>query len=217
MSTMRSYRDPCGIARALDRIGERWALLVVRELLFGPKRFTDLRAGLPGASPNVLAERLRELERAGVVQRRKLEPPAAVHVYELTRWGMELEGVLLALGRWGSRAPLVDGELSPDALLVALQTTFDAGAAAGVRATCELRLGDARFHLRVAGGKLEIARGGAGDPDVRLATDPSTLRRLVFGGERLADAVRAGRVEVDGDRRAAERLLRLFPRPQPAG
>src|SRR5436305_8974178 len=101
MTSKRTYGDRCGIARALDRVGERWALLVVRELLLGPKRFGDLRAGLPGASPNVLSQRLRELEDAGVVRRRRLPPPAGVRVYELTEWGRELEPVVLHLGRWG--------------------------------------------------------------------------------------------------------------------
>src|SRR3954471_10523999 len=105
MATMRTYGDGCGIAHALDRIGERWALMIVRELVLGPKRFTDLRAGLPNASPNVLSQRLRELEQAGVVRRRKLPPPAASKVYELTEWGMELESVIVRLGRWGARSP----------------------------------------------------------------------------------------------------------------
>src|ERR1700736_2037552 len=114
---MRSYGDPCGLARALDLVGERWSLLVVRELLFGPKRFTDLRAGVPGASPNVLAQRLRELEQAGVVRHRKLAPPAGVAVYELTERGHALESAIIHLARWGSSTPPMRGaELSLDAL-----------------------------------------------------------------------------------------------------
>src|SRR5829696_7206603 len=105
MTTMRTYGDGCAIAQALDLVGERWALLVARELLLGPKRYTDLRRGLPNASPNVLSQRLGELERAGVLRRRKLPPPAASRVYELTEWGMELEPVIVRLGRWGARSP----------------------------------------------------------------------------------------------------------------
>src|SRR5215213_11249135 len=105
MATTRTYGDGCAIARALDLVGDRWALLVVRELLLGPKRYTDLRRGLPNASPNVLAQRLGELERAGVLRRRKLPPPAGSRVYELTEWGMELEPVVVSLGRWGARSP----------------------------------------------------------------------------------------------------------------
>ncbi|MGL5852342.1 MAG: winged helix-turn-helix transcriptional regulator, partial [Phycicoccus sp.] len=129
---MRTYRDLCGIARALDVVGERWALLVVRELMFGPKRFADLHRGLPGMSQNVLTQRLRELEETNVLIRRRGLPPATGLVYELTDHGRALEPVLLALGRWGS--PLHPGpgsaeELSPDALVVALRTTFDPAAA----------------------------------------------------------------------------------------
>src|SRR5665213_1135148 len=124
MPDRRTYGDSCGIARALDLAGERWALLIVRELLLGPKRFTDLRTGLPRVSADVLAQRLRELEGAGLVAHRKLPPPAAAHVYELTPRGGELEPVLLALGRWGSRIPLPPAcaALSPDGLAVALKT-----------------------------------------------------------------------------------------------
>src|SRR5215218_2254120 len=106
MAGKRTYGDRCGIARALDVVGERWALLIVRELLLGPKRFTDLRAGLPGLSPDVLSQRLRELEKAGLVLRRKLAPPAGSRVYELTARGLALEPILLELGRWGSQTPL---------------------------------------------------------------------------------------------------------------
>src|SRR5919106_6337398 len=137
MPTRRTYGDRCGIARALDQVGERWALLVVRELLLGPKRFTDLRAGLPHVSPDVLAQRLRELERDGVVRRRKLAPPAASRVYELTDRGRELEPVLLALGEWGSAAPVPPGSprLGVDSTIIALRTLFDARAAGDLAAT----------------------------------------------------------------------------------
>jgi DNA-binding HxlR family transcriptional regulator len=119
-------------------VGERWALLVVRELLLGPKRFTDLRSGLPHVSPNVLAQRLRELERAGVVRRRKPPPPAASMVYELTEWGTDLEGVIISLGRWGVRSPLRPreaGQLGVDSLILSFRTMFDGRAAEGLEAT----------------------------------------------------------------------------------
>src|SRR5262245_1354959 len=141
MTSLRSYGDPCGIARALDRVGERWALLIVRELLLGPKRFTDLKLGLPDASPNVLSQRLRELEQSGVVQWRKLPPPASATVYELTAWGRELEPVVRALARWGSQAlPVPRGALSVDALMIALETTFDGQAAGSLGARVELQI-----------------------------------------------------------------------------
>jgi DNA-binding HxlR family transcriptional regulator len=128
MASMRTYDDGCAAAHALDLVGERWALLVVRELLLGPKRFTDLRAGIPKASPNVLAQRLRELERAGVVRRRKLPPPAASRVYELTEWGLELEPAVISLGRWGARSPSKprDAALGVDSLILSFRTMFDA-------------------------------------------------------------------------------------------
>ena len=128
----RSYGDQCGVARSLDVVGERWALLIVRELLLGPKRFNDLMAGLPGASPNVISQRLRELTNSGVVSHRDLGPPARVRVYELTGWGRELEPVIVHLGRWGSGAPLPeDASWSLDSLLIALQGTADPAVVTG--------------------------------------------------------------------------------------
>src|ERR1700749_458597 len=155
----RTYGDSCGIARALDIVGERGALLVVRELLLGPKRFTDLRAGLPRVGPDMLAARLRELEEAGVVRRGTLSPPAASKGYELTEWGAEIAPALVALGRWGSRAPMPDGApaLGIDAAVVALETTFDAEAAGWADATYQLALAEQVFPLEVAAGRLEIA------------------------------------------------------------
>jgi DNA-binding HxlR family transcriptional regulator len=214
---IRTYSDPCGIARGLDIVGERWALLVVRELLLGPKRFTDLRAGLPNASPNVLSQHLRELEQAGIVQRRKLAPPAGVWVYELTDWGRELEPVVLALGRWGSRSPTKPAaELSVDALIIALKTTFDPNATEEFRATFELRLGEDRFHIEVADGRIELARGSAVHPDAIIETDRATLRGLVFGDRQLDEAQRVGDVTLTGDRQKMMRFLRLFPLPETA-
>src|SRR3954463_6037497 len=133
MAGKRTYGDRCGIARALDIVGERWALLVVRELLLGPKRFTDLRAGLPHLGPDVLAQRLRDLETAGIVRRRTLAPPAASRVYELTDRGQELEPVILALGRWGSAAPFPpgDADIGTDAFVIALKPLFEPPAGNG--------------------------------------------------------------------------------------
>jgi DNA-binding HxlR family transcriptional regulator len=215
---MRTYDDPCGVARGLNVIGERWALLVVRELLFGPKRFTDLHHGLPTASQNVLSQRLRELEQTGVVRRRRLGPPSAAWVYELTEWGRDLEPLLVHLAQWGSRSPVTSGnELSADALMFALRTSFDATAARDEDGTYEIRLGDDRFRARIAGGRLDLARGSADRPDAVLDTDPATLRSVVFGGRSIGEAVREGRLTVAGDERAAARFAGLFPRPVPVG
>ena len=156
---MRTYGDRCGIARALDIVGERWALLVVRELLLGPKRFTDLRAGLPHIGPDVLSQRLRELEESGVVHRDKLPPPAASQVYALTERGRALEPIVLELGRWGSQAPVPaeDAPLGADAAMLALKTMFRPDP--GLRATYEVRRRPARHRAR------QRARPGSDDRD----------------------------------------------------
>jgi DNA-binding HxlR family transcriptional regulator len=208
MTGLRTYQDPCGIARALDVVGERWALLIVRELAFGPKRFTDLRGGLPGASPNVLSQRLRELEASGIVRRRTL----GAATYELTAWGQELHPILLQLGRWGARSPArPQGALSVDALMVALESTFDADAAAGMHATYELQLNDERFAIHIDRGAIEIARGAPRRPHAVIHTAPAILRAVVFGDRTLESAP----VELSGDKRAAKAFFRLFSRPAP--
>lgn len=206
MTGQRSYQDPCGIARALDAIGERWALLVVRELSYGPKRFTDLRNGLAGASPNVLSQRLRELEAMGVICRQGSGSAS----YELTDWGRELHPILLQLGRWGARSGLRSaGALSVDALMVALEATFDASAAGDLAASYELRLDGQRFSARVAQGRLSIARATLRDADCVIETDPATLRALVFGDLSRRDAA----LSLRGDQRLGRAFFRLFRRP----
>jgi DNA-binding HxlR family transcriptional regulator len=219
MPTKRTYGDRCGVARALDIAGERWALLVVRELLLGPKRFTDLRAGLPHVSPDILAQRLRELEESGIVRRGKLPPPAGSRIYELTERGRELEPIVVALGRFGSVAPFPPGEaqIGVDAVVIALKSLFAAGAADGLRASYELRLGEHRFGVRVAEGRLEVARGSAEAPDATIETDPGTLATVLWHGRELDEARRAGDVAITGDRRAVTRFLGLFPLPTTAG
>jgi DNA-binding HxlR family transcriptional regulator len=219
MTTMRTYGDGCPIARALDLVGERWALLVVRELLLGPKRYTDLRRGLPNASPNVLSQRLGELERAGVLRRRKLPPPAGSRVYELTDWGRELEEIVVALGRWGARSPTPPDDapiVSADSIILALRARFDPGAAHGLRAGYELRLGEDRFAIEVADDEITAARGDAHRPDATIDTDPDTLNAVLWRGRSLADAQRSGTMTIEGDKAAVERFVALFPIPEPA-
>jgi DNA-binding HxlR family transcriptional regulator len=217
MATLRTYGDGCGIAHALDLIGERWALLVVRELLLGPKRFTDLRGGLPSASTNVLSQRLRELEQAGIARRRKLPPPAGSTVYELTDWGRELKPIVLSLGTWAVRSPSFPegAPVGTDSVVLALGTFFDAGAAGGLAARYELRLGDSTFHVSIGDGKIEIDRGPAEHPDAVVETDAATFSAVIWNGRRLDEAVEAGDLEIEGDRRAVTRLVGLFPKPEP--
>ena len=212
MATMRTYGDRCGVARALDVVGERWALLIVRELVLGPKRFSDLRAGLPRVAPDVLSQRLRELEGAGVLRRTKLPLPNGARVYELTEWGQELEPLVIGLGRWGSRAPFPggDADLGTDAFVIALKTLFDPAAAGGLDATFALRLGDDRFRLTVRDGVLGTVRGEAPDADVTIEADPGALSAVLWHGAPVDGIV------VDGDA-ALFRLFRaLFPAPVPA-
>ena len=202
---MRTYGDGCGIARALDIVGERWALLVVRELLLGPKRFTDLRTGLPQIGPDVLSQRLRELEASGIVQRDKLPPPAASQVYALTERGRALEPVVLELGRWGSQAPgPEDAPLGADGAMLALKTMFRPDQ--GLHATYEVRLGENRYAVRVDGDRLNIARGSADGQDATIATEPATLATVLWRGRPESD------LQIDGDRLSVSRFLDLFRR-----
>jgi DNA-binding HxlR family transcriptional regulator len=212
MARTRTIDDGCGIAHASDLLGQRWALLVVRELLLGPKRFTDLRAGIPDISPNVLGQRLRELEDSEIVHRRKLAPPAAVQVYELTEWARDLEPAVLALGRWATAAPSFprDAEMGPDSLVLALKSAFDPAKADGLDATYELWLGEIPFNISVKKGELEAARGEADDPVATISSDPNTVAGIVFRGNRLGKAVEAGDVAIDGSRRSVSALFRAL-------
>jgi DNA-binding HxlR family transcriptional regulator len=216
MSDRRSYGDPCGVARGLDVVGERWALLVVRDLLLGPKRFNELLGGLPGVSPNVLSQRLRDLVDHGVVHRRDLGAPARVHLYELTEWGRGLEPVLLHLGRWGSQAPHTpDGELGIDSLLLSLKAGLDPARAEELRGVYELRVDDDTYLADVSDGTLSLGRATTGQPDATLTTDLDTLRALCDGRRTLADAVQSGDLHLAGDQQAAERLTGLLLAPFP--
>jgi DNA-binding HxlR family transcriptional regulator len=213
MVRTRTKLDGCGIAHATDLLGQRWALLVVRELLLGPKRFTDLRAGIPDISPNVLGQRLRELEETGILRRRKLAPPAAAQVYELTEWGRELEPAVLALGRWASGSPSFPkgAEMGPDSLVLALKSMFDPGRD-DAEGKYELRLGmeEVPFRIEISGGRFEAARGEAENPDATITADPNAIAAVVFGGKTLGNAIESGEVEIDGSRRAVNALFRAL-------
>jgi DNA-binding HxlR family transcriptional regulator/putative sterol carrier protein len=219
MATRRTYGEACGIARALDAVGERWALMVVRELLLGPKRFTDIRSSLPGLSADVLAQRLRQLEQAGIVRRAVLPPPAATKVYELTPSGQALEPVLIALGRWGgaNAAPPAEGAgMSLDSHIVSLSTLFSPELAGDFAATVQLRLGDDRYRTTVADGRYTVERGEAPDPDATITTDHRTLIDIAHGRRTFQDALDADEITIEGDEALARRYLGLFPLPAPA-
>jgi DNA-binding HxlR family transcriptional regulator/putative sterol carrier protein len=217
MAINRSYGDACRLATALDVIGGRWALLVVRELLLGPKRFSDLRRGLPGASTNILSERLRELEGAGVVRRRKLPPPVAAWVYELTEWGEELESVVTRLGAWGARSPLPPAHerIGVDSIVLALRSLFDPDAATGPGTTYQLSLEVEDFCVTVSDRELELGRGTAEDPALTIEADPATLGAVLTGALEPAVAIETEDLRVEGTKRELDRFLRMFPMPEP--
>ncbi|MEU4765740.1 winged helix-turn-helix transcriptional regulator [Actinosynnema sp. NPDC023794] len=218
MASKRKYEESCPAAHALDIVGERWALLVVRELLFGPKRFTDLRAGIPGASPDVLSQRLRQLEGAGVVRRRRLLRSASTRVYDLTAWGRELEPVIVGFGRWGGRSPGLDrrAAIGADAVMLAFKSLFEPRLAAGLAVDVSVRLGGDEFRLSVAEGAITVDRDDAAVAVAVVVTDPGSLHEVMWGARRLEDAEAAGEVAVRGDRDGFVRLLAVLDPPAPA-
>ena len=173
----RWYEDACAAAHALDLVGERWALLVMRELMFGPKRFSDLRASLPVISASVLTQRLEGLEAAGVLTRRKLPPPASVQVYELTEWGRESEPIFQALGRWGARSPVHDPTLpfSAASLLLSLRTMLYPARASGLDVRVGFRLGEEEFLGHLAEGRIGFERGDLDGADLIFEGAPPVL------------------------------------------
>src|SRR4051794_1228930 len=193
MPARRKYGQGCGTAHALDLVGDRWALLVVRELLLGPKRFTDLRDGLPGIGPNVLSQRLKELEDANVIHRRQLPPPAASTVYELTEWGSELEEIIVALARWGARSPAMpdEAETQPEWLMLGLRAIYEPEGEP-VPTRYEFRFDDEVFWARVDDGALNVGRGEADDADAVLTAEVETIAQLVRGQLTPAAALRSG-------------------------
>ncbi|WP_234583658.1 helix-turn-helix domain-containing protein [Micromonospora sp. MH99] len=214
MSGGRNYGDPCGVARGLDIIGERWALLVVRNLLLGPRRFNDLLGGLPGMSPNVLSQRLRELTEHGVVRRRDLGPPARVHLYELTAWGRALEPILLEFGRWGSQSPqLPEGALGIDSLLLTIKVGFDPARAADLRGVYAFHIDADPYLAEVADDSVQLRRGTTAEPDATLTTDIDTLRAVCGQQMTMAAAADAGVLALTGDTDATRRLTDLLLTP----
>jgi len=211
----RSYGQFCGVARALELVGERWALLIIRDLLVGPRRFTDLRHGLPRIPTNVLSERLKELEQGGVIRRRVLPRPAASVVYELTEYGSQLEDVVGRLGLWGAQAlgePHPGEIMTADSMVMALRTTFVPQAADGLQASYELRLGDIVIHACVEGGRVAVSEGALADADLVIESGPA-VKDLLTGELTPAAAIRGGSVRLTGDPALLQRFVEVFHIP----
>jgi DNA-binding HxlR family transcriptional regulator len=211
-SSPRSYHQYCAVARGLDVIGDRWTLLLVRDLLLGPKRYKDLLDGLPGIGTNLLADRLHELEGAGLIERTVLPAPAGSTVYQLTEAGEALEPALVALGRWGARflgAPKKTDVMVPRAYFLAMRGVFNPDVAAGVTETYEVRIADLVFEVRVADGRLTTREGQVLNPDVVMTMSVETLNDLMFQMITPAAALANGRVNLKGDGRAFERFFKL--------
>jgi DNA-binding HxlR family transcriptional regulator len=214
----RRYEDGCGTAHALDLIGERWALLVMRELMLGPKRFSDIRADLPGISANTLTQRLEGLEKAGIVVREKLPPPASGQVYGLSEWGLQALPVMGALGRWAVRSQGHDPNqhFSAVSLLLSFMAMNQPGLTHGLDAVIGFRLGRENYVLTMKEGAIRAVRGEPAGTDVTFAGAPGTVAAAVYGGVPLGDLEEAGALKLEGDRAIAERFITLFPLPSKA-
>jgi DNA-binding HxlR family transcriptional regulator len=217
MARKRSYGQYCGLAHALDLVGERWALLLVRDLVPGPRRFTDLRVGLPRIPTNVLSARLKDLEHAGIVRRRTLPRPAASVVYELTEYGAELDDIVLRLGRWGARtlgAPGPDDIVTVDGQIFALRATFRPDRARGVHASYELHIGGVVVHAIVDDGGLKPGEGPLAGADLVIETaEIDALTPLLTGELKPGDTIERGTVLLHGDQAEFERFLDIFTVP----
>ena len=205
---------------ALELVGERWALLIVRELMFGPRRFSQLRASLPGISANVLTQRLEGLEVAGILIRRKLPPPADdVQVYELTPWGYESETAIQELGRWAVRSTQHDPTLplSAASIMMSFRTMIDRSRSGKKPMTAGFKLGNERFVARIGSDGISVERAEAKDTDFIIEAKPTALAAVVYGGMSLADAEAQGMVKLSGDRKLAQHFTSLFPLPDKIG
>ena len=210
MEEKRRYDDACGLAHAMELLGERWAMLVLRELAYGPRRFSELKADLQGISANVLTQRLTELEARGLVRKTKLPPPASVQVYEATEWGLEAVPVIASLGRWAARSPLHDPTLpmSHVSLLMSMQTLISPERAKGLSARICFRLGDATYVANVHDGRFDVARCDADDCDVTFTGSPSEVAAVIHGGAPFET------IRVEGDLELAQVFRSLFPLPE---
>ncbi len=212
------YRDACAAAHALELLGERWTLLVMRELMLGPRRFGDLRGGLPGISANVLTQRLEWLEEAGVLTRRTLPPPANAKVYELTEWGYEAEPIFRVMGRWGARSPFHDpgASFSPASLMLSLRTMFDGTRAGGVVARVGFRVGRETLLANVAHERISVASGSVEGAAVVFVGEAPVIAAAIYGGQSLEALTAAGALAIEGDADLALRFTTFFPLPEKA-
>jgi DNA-binding HxlR family transcriptional regulator len=203
----------------MELIGERWALLVMRELMLGPKRFSDLRADLPGISANVLTLRLEGLEASGLLARKKLPPPSNAQVYELTAWGYEAEPIIQTLGRWAARSSLHDPTLpiSASSIMLSFRTMFNAERAKDFTGDVGFRMGAETFLVRIAKGQLISSRGDIEGADALFAGEPRVIAAIIYGGQPIERMEAAGALKVEGDRALAERFCGLFPLPPKVG
>jgi len=208
----RSYGQYCGFARALELVGERWALLIVRDLLVGPKRFSEIQRGLPGIPTNILTARLNELEESGLLRRRLLERPAKGVVYELTDEGRGLEEPVMALGRWGAQHlgdPRPDEMITEDSIAMALRTTFRPEAAGKAKVTYLLRIGPIEVHARVRDGTVAVGRGPVERPNLVIETGPA-MRLLMAHEVTPAEAIKKRLVRITGDPKLLEKFAQMF-------
>jgi len=214
----RVYEDGCATAHALDLVGERWALLVMRELLLGPKRFSDLRASLPGISANVLTQRLQDLEAVSIVRHRTLPPPAASSVYELTEWGQESEELFRVIGKWAARSPLHDPKspLSVASVVMSMRTMFSRARAGRLSGSLGFRFGREEFRAVIDKGTFSIARGEATGAGVVVTGNQNALAGALYGGAPLKTLEKSGALVAKGDRALFERYLTFFPLPEKA-
>ena len=213
------YQDACGTAFAMELVGERWSMLIIRELMLGGRRFSDLRASLPGISAIVLTERLAGLEQAGVLARRKLPPPSGSQVYELTEWGYFAEPAIQELGRWAARSPEHNPQLpiSPVSFMLSLRTMIDHEAAKAFDASVGFTVSGESFLAELRGGKMPVTRAEPGVGELNFAAEvPLPLLRLFYGKQPLDEAGKAG-VAFRGDRALAERFIDLFHLPEKVG
>ena len=215
----RWYEDACGTAFAMELIGERWSLLVVRELMLGGRRFSELRKALNGISAKVLTERLESLERAGAVTRRMLPPPANVQVYELTEWGYLAEPAIQELGRWAATSPRHDPTLplSPVSLMLSFRTMLDKVRAKEFDATIGFDIAGESYRAELKDGRLPIRRDDIGDAQVTFRAPAAPLLAAVFYGKVPPEELAGQGVRIDGDRALAERFVDLFHLPAKVG